>query len=170
MGATPRATPLRMWGADKIDTPALEWADVSARLAASETYWVVNVPPGRGGVPAPRPVWGVWLDDRLLLSVGSSSVWSGLSADPACAVHLGDAIDVVIVEGAARRFTGPFESYVAAYNEKYSWSFAPDDEQFVVQGTVEVMPSRVLAWRGATPAESTPDMTFPSAAGRWVFD
>jgi len=159
-----------MWGADKTDTPGLQWSDVSARLAASETYWVVNVPPGRGGVPAPRPVWGVWLHDRLLLSVGSSSLWAGLSASPACAVHLGDAIDVVIVEGRARRFGGPFDDYVRAYNEKYSWTFAVDDEQFVVNGTIEVVPSRVLAWTGATAAESSSDMTFPAAAGRWVFD
>jgi len=166
----PRATPIRMWGSLKADAPMLDWDDVSARLAASETYWVVNVPPGRGGVPAPRPVWGVWLDDRLLLSVGSTSVWKGLEADPACAVHLGDAIDVVIVEGRARGFTGPFEEYVRVYNEKYSWSFTADDEAFVVNGTVEVAPTVVLAWRGATAAESSSDMTFPSAAGRWFFD
>jgi hypothetical protein len=159
-----------MWGAEKPDAAQLPWADVAARLAAAETYWVVTVPPGRGGVPAPRPVWGVWLDDRLLLSVGSASVWSGMSASPACAVHLGDAIDVVIVEGRAHKFGGPFESYVEVYNEKYSWSFRADDPAFVLDGTVEVVPARVLAWRGATPEESSSDMTFPSAAGRWVFD
>ena len=159
-----------MWGEEKRDAAVMDWPSVEARLAASETYWVVNVPPGRGGVPAPRPVWGVWLDDRLLLSVGSSSVWKGLAADPACAVHLGDAIDVVILEGRARKFTGPFESYVGTYNEKYSWSFTADDPAFVVDGTVEVVPSVVLAWKGATAADSSSDMTFPSAAGRWVFE
>ena len=167
----PRSTPLRMWGAEKPDATALAWDDVAGRLAASETYWVVAVPPGRGGVPAPRPVWGVWLDDRLLLSVGSSSVWASIGAASApCAVHLGDAIDVVIVEGTAHRYDGPFDAYVATYNEKYAWTFTADDQQFVVGGTVEVVPSRVLAWTGATAAESSPDMTFPSAAGRWVFD
>ena len=157
-----------MWTQEKTDVAPLEWDDVAGRLAASETYWLVTVP--NRGVPAPRPVWGVWLDDRLLLSVGSTSAWSGVAANPSVAVHLGDAIDVVIVEGTARRATGPFDAYVAAYNEKYSWSFTADDEQFVVNGTLEVVPSAVLAWTGATAAESSADMTFPSAAGRWVFD
>ena len=164
----PRETALRMWRQEKTDVAPIPWADVAGRLAAAETYWLVTVP-GRG-VPAPRPVWGVWLDDRLVLSVGSTSAWSGIAANPSVAVHLGDAIDVVIVEGTAGRASAPFDAYVAAYNEKYSWDFKADDEMYVVNGTLEVEPAAVLAWTGATAAESSADMTFPSAAGRWVFD
>ena len=61
----------------------------------------------------------------------------------------------------ARRFDGPFDDYVAAYNAKYSWTFRADDETFVVHGTVEVVPSRVLAWRGAT-AALPPTATTPA--------
>ena len=160
-------TPLRMWGSVR-DSPAIPWTDVETRLAGADEYWMVTV--RADGTPTPRPVWGVWLDERLLLSVGSSSHWRGIASHPEVAVHLGDAVSVVIVEGRARKATGEdlFRRYLEVYNPKYSWNFEPTNPM-VVDGTIEVLPSAVLAWNTIPMSECTPDMTFPSAAGRWTF-
>ena len=156
-----------MWGSER-ESPAIPWSDVEARLAAAAEYWMVAV--RADGMPTPRPVWGVWLDERLLVSVGSPSLWRGIGSHPEVAVHLGDALAVVVVEGRARKAAGDdlFRRYVAVYNEKYAWNFEPTNPM-VVDGTIEVVPSAVLAWTTIPASECTPDMTFPSAAGRWTF-
>jgi hypothetical protein len=158
-----------MWGRE-IDVPAIPWEDVEARLADEDAYWLITVPPR--GVPAPRPVWGVWLDERLLLSVGSRSHWSALEVHPEVAVHLGDPLHVVVLEGLAHRGSGGpayFQRFVDAYNAKYDWSFKAD-EPMVVDGLIEVTPTTVLAWTTVPVAECSSDMQFPSTAGRWVFE
>jgi hypothetical protein len=158
---------LRLWGR-QAEAPAIPWPDVEARLAATEEYWLVSVQ--ADGPPTPRPVWGVWLDERLLLSVGSPSHWRAIDARPEVAVHLGDPLAVVIIEGTARRAAGSdvLHPYVDAYNAKYSWGFDAA-EPMVVDGTIEVVPSTVLAWSTIPASECSPDMKFPSAAGRWTF-
>ena len=125
---------------------------------------------GGGRPSAPRNVLGERLDERLLLSVGSISHWRGTAVQPRVAVHLGDPLSVVIVEGRAHQAAGAelFRRYVAAYNEKYSWTFEAG-QQIVVERTIEVVPTAVLAWTTVPVSECTPDMTFPDAAGRWTF-
>ena len=154
-----------MWGREIEHT--IEWVDVERQLRDAETYWAISVV--SSGHPAPRPVWGAWLDDRLLLSVGSRSLRRGSEVHPQVAVHLGDPLSVVIVEGHAAMSAGPFDDYVNAYNAKYSWSFTAD-EPMVVDGTLEVRPTNVLAWTTVPVADCRPDMQFPSTAGRWTFD
>jgi hypothetical protein len=122
------------------------------------------------GSPVPRPVWGVWLDDRLLLSVGSPRHWRNIAARNGVAVHLGNPLEVVIADGSSRKVTEAevFEPFVTAYNEKYNWNFEPTMDM-VVNGLMEVAPSTVLAWIAADAAHSSIDMDFPSAAGKWRF-
>jgi len=158
---------LRLWGRAS-GAPAIAWADAEARLAATEEYWLVSV--RSDGTPTPRPVWGVWLDERLLLSVGSTSHWRGIGTNPEVSVHLGDALAVLILEGRARKAAGEelFEQYVEIYNSKYSWNFDAANPM-VVDGTIEVLPSVVLAWNTVPVAECSPDMEFPNSAGRWTF-
>jgi Pyridoxamine 5'-phosphate oxidase len=160
-----RETTLRMWGRE-LEVPRIEWSAVEHQLREAEVYWAISVPPS--GQPAPRPVWGAWLDDRLLLSVGSRSLRRGSEAHPQVTVHLGDPLSVVIVEGRAAMYDGPFDRYVEAYNAKYSWTFAADDAM-VIGGTLEVVPTEVLAWTTVPVADCTPDMQFPTTAGRWTF-
>ena len=164
----PTATALRMWGQVR-DAPTIPWDEVRARLESCPEYWLVTVQPD--GMPTPRPVWGVWLDDRLLLSVGSTSHWRGIETHPQVAVHLPDPLGVVIVAGRARKATGDeafFRRVVDRYNPKYSWGFEPT-EPMVVDGVMEVLPSTVLAWTTVGVEESAPDMTFPTRAARWTF-
>ena len=156
-----------MWGRP-TDAPTIPWPDAEARLLATEEYWLISVQ--ADGSPTPRPVWGVWLDDRLLLTVGSTSHWRGISANPEVAVHLGDPLSVVIVQGRASKLKRKdvFHQYVEDFNSKYSWNFDAANPM-VADGTLEVLPSVVLAWNTSPAPECVPDMTFPSAAGRWTF-
>src|SRR4051812_11803702 len=95
MAADERA--LRFYGSPSPAEP-LEWSWVAGELERAGTYWVI----GRGdGPPHPRPVWGVWLDDSLRLTLGSPVLRRVLADDPTVTVHLGSGTDVVIVEGRA---------------------------------------------------------------------
>ena len=155
-----------MFGNQKDDTEPLEWPWVDERLTACEDYWLVSAPAGVG-VPAPRPVWGVWLDGRLLLTVGSTWHWRNVQENPRVAVTTGDAHDVVIVEGDATAEEDPaaLAAMVAAYNPKYDWHFpdtGPD-----IGGVITVVPTKVLAWITAPNAEAKTS-PFPVKAARWI--
>jgi len=129
-----------------VDYDLLSWGDVQRQLEEAGTYWVI----GRGsGHPHPRPVWGVWVDDSLRLSLGSPVLRRELAADPTVTVHLDSGTDVVIVEGRASELQGAdVASSLAAYDRKYEWKY--DTEQY---GPLTlVRPSTVLAWRAAGPA------------------
>lgn len=90
---------------------------------------------------------------------------------PEVSVHLGDPFDVVIVDGRARMASGAelLQRFVDVYNPKYAWSFTAD-EPMVADGVIEIEPTTVLSWTTVPTAECTPDMQFPTTAGRWSFD
>src|SRR6476659_483028 len=94
----PRPVPLTMYGAPAMHDE-LPWDWVVGQLRSAGTYWVV--PRGGRGAPHPRPVWGVWRDDELLLSIGSRILTRELASDPVVSVHLDSGTDVVVVSGTA---------------------------------------------------------------------
>ncbi|HZB42175.1 MAG TPA: hypothetical protein VE487_14480 [Ilumatobacter sp.] len=142
MGAT--YEPLRMFGAPSTNSQ-LAWSWVEQQLSEAETYWVDVV--GAGPRPHARPVWGVWLDDQLHLSIGTPAIRRAATPGTGAAVHLPDGLDVVIVEG---EIAGPTRraEVVGAYDEKYDWTY--DLEQYGPFTTIA--PGNVLAWRAAGPA------------------
>ncbi len=126
------------------DAAPLDWSWVEEQLVRSDTYWVTTRGNGR---PHPRPVWGVWVDDRLHLSIGSPEINRDLERDPELTVHLPNGIDVVIVEGTASGSTDD-PVFVDAYDAKYDWAY--DAEAY--GPFVTVQPTIVMAWRAAGPA------------------
>ena len=137
--------------------PELSWEWAEDQLRDADMYWVA---PTGGAHPHPRPVWGVWSDESLHLSVGSPLVQRLLMADPRVTVHLVSSLDVVIVEGAVTGSTTD-DRLVAAYDSKYDWRYAVD--QYGPLTTIA--PARVLAWRavGAAGRDGF------EAVGRWSF-
>lgn len=131
---------LRLYGQDS-DKEALGWDWVDGQIRDAGTYWVTARTQGH---PHPRPVWGVWLDGRLYLSIGTPATLEALSADATVTVHLDSGTQVVIVEG--RTVEAPSDSAVVAeYDRKYDWSYEADK-----YGPLTcVVPERVLAWRTA---------------------
>jgi hypothetical protein len=146
-----------MWGSPS-DVGLLDWTWVADQLTATGTYWVV---PQSSGRPHPRPVWGIWDDGVLCLSIGSPMVARDLAATQDVTVHLGSDLDVVVVEGIVSGTTGDL-ARVSSYNTKYDWNYAVDEYgEFTI-----VTPNRILAWR----TEGWAGRDGIKQAGRWQFE
>lgn len=120
----PRAEAPKMFGTPAPTPPdeLLPWSWAQSRLESARNIWLATVRPN--GRPNTRPVWGTWTADGFAFSTGGRA-GADLAANPACAVHLEDGWEcVIIVEGQAeivgdRRER---EAFCLAYNEKYDWS------------------------------------------------
>ena len=136
----PAAERLAMFGQPSEVEP-LAWAWVHDQLNAAGTYWVVTRSEGHAH---PRPVWGIWDDGVLHLSIGSPEVARNLDRHPDVTVHLDSGTDVVIVEG---RVTGPTAApdLLARYDAKYDWTYTVE----AYGPLTTIAASTVLAWRSA---------------------
>ena len=154
-----RTEAIRMWGKPKEDAPLIEWSDVEQRLRDAIVYWVVT----QAGA---RPLWGVWHDDQLMLSVGSTVIWKGLKASRNAEAHLENGHDVVIVEGTTSliKDAEALAPFCDVYNAKYNWDFTPESA-----GVIPALaPKVVLAWRTGAYTDAKTD-EFPLTGARFVF-
>jgi hypothetical protein len=125
-------------------------------------YWLTTV---RGdGTPHARPIWGVWLDGRLLLSVGSWEHWRAVKQEPRVSVHLDSSLEVVIVEGIARpeKDRNLIRRWVDIYNAKYDWDF---DADTLHAPPVNVQPEVAFGW--TTKGEAAREGF--ASTGKWTF-
>jgi Pyridoxamine 5'-phosphate oxidase len=143
----------------------LPWSRVSEWLSGARNYWVCTTRPD--GRPHTKPVWGVWLDDRLLFSTHPETITArNLRANPALVAHLESGDRVVIVEGSAMRLGDRplLERFGEAYAAKYDWPLSSED---LDPGNPDaayyaVRPRAVLSWGTATEIGET--------ITRWSFD
>ena len=85
----------------------LPWSWAAERLTRAQNYWVSSIRPNSGS-PHAMPVWGMWDDSELWFTSGVQSRKArNLMADPRCVVTTEDAVNPVIIEGAARVVTDP---------------------------------------------------------------
>jgi Pyridoxamine 5'-phosphate oxidase len=135
----------------------LPWDEVSARIAESLRYWLSTV--RADGRPHVVPIDGLWFDESLWFGGSEETVHHrNLSAQPAVAVHLEDALSAVIIEGRAHLDTPTRDlaSHLARLSaDKYG--YGSPTEAFLVP-LWQVTPSRVLAWT-----------EFPKDATRFTF-
>ena len=141
----------------KFTPLTLEW--VSEKMAASRNYWIGTT--RSDGRPHAVPVWGVWMDDRLLFSTGDRSQKArNISRSSDVVAHLESGDDVVIVEGHAVAVTDPDTRtrFDAVYEEKYAFNpgAAADPNSLVYS----VEPRQIMAWQ---------EKDFPATASRWRF-
>jgi hypothetical protein len=155
--SAPEPEAIRLYG-EIAHQPRLEWAWVEAQLLAAGTYWIVAPSASH---PHPRPVWGIWADAALVLSIGSLVVAASAAANPECTVHLDSGTDVVVVEGIARRMSEPDAALIAAYDRKYDWQYSYDE----YGPFTRITPTIVRAWRSAGWAGRDGFQ----AVGRWRF-
>jgi hypothetical protein len=154
---TPEQQTLRMYG-QPSGFPAPSWVWVADQLAAAGIYWVIGV---SGGHPHPRPVWGLWQNGELFLSLGSPALRRSFAADPRVTVHLESGTDVVILEGVLQPPQATTAALIAAYKDKYDWDYQVDPYGDLLR----ITPSTVIAWRagGVDGRESFKE------TGRWDF-
>jgi hypothetical protein len=90
-------------------------------LETERNYWVATAT--AKNVPHARPVWGVFVEDVLFLSVGAAGFRRG-DRERAVSVHVDSAVDVVILDGTAVRIDDGTRSQPAseAYETKYETS------------------------------------------------
>jgi hypothetical protein len=136
-----RRRTLTMYGRPS-DLPGLEWDEVERALSDAGTYWVV---PAAAGQPHPRPVWGVWQDDALHLSIGSPVVARQIAADARVTVHLDSGVEVVIVEGTAVLPVSSSAAALERYRAKYDRSYEVAEFGHLTR----VVPATVIAWEAA---------------------
>src|ERR1700712_2932236 len=117
----------------------MPWAEAERRLTVSHDFWVATVRPDGG--PHVMPVWGVWLDGRLWFSssLGSRKACN-LAAAPRCAITTDDALNPVVVDGAAERGTDAerIAPSVVAVNRKYDADITVEFQDPAVNGTYAV--------------------------------
>lgn len=154
----PREKRLSLYGAPSDRAP-LAWSWVDQQLAAAGTYWIIARTQGH---PHPRPVWGVWSQQQLHLSIGSPTLLRAIREEPAVTIHLESGTDVVIVEGLVTPAAPTMRAVIQAYDQKYDWDY----EVSQLGELTHLEPRKVLAWRTAGWAGRDSFQT----SGCWVFD
>jgi hypothetical protein len=134
----------------------LEWSWATARLEHAHNYWLATT--DASGAPLVRPVWALWIADRLCFSTdGASGKGRNIARDPRVSVNLDNGDEVVILEGVAEPLpTALAGSIPDAYKAKYDWEVTVGDS-----GWYAVRPLRVYAWTEAD---------FPTTATRFDFE
>jgi hypothetical protein len=109
-----------------LEPGLLPWKWAEAQLIAARNYWMATTRPD--GRPYTRPVWGLWLDAVLYLSIGSPLAVQNLARTPAATVHLESGAKVVILEGVTEAITDQSlcEHIISAYEAKYQSKWFPN--------------------------------------------
>jgi Pyridoxamine 5'-phosphate oxidase len=131
----PASSRPRMFGGH-LEPVRLPWKWAEAQLGAARTYWIATT--RADGRPHTRPVWGIWLDAVLYLTIGSPLAEQNLARTPAATVHLESGAKVVILEGPAEAVTEPslLAQIIPAYEAKYQWKWLPDDRPYAFRPQV----------------------------------
>lgn len=146
--------------------PMLEWETVEARLVASIHYWLGTTRPD--GRPHVVPRWGVWVDERFFYDGSPETRHArNLTANPNCALHLEDGLEVTIVEGVSvvpDPITGELGVRMSnEYKRKYGqMGYAPEPDAWSDEhaGGLHVFtPTSAIAWS-----------QFPTDLTRFAFD
>lgn len=146
------------YGLSELGPDHLPLADVFARFGSERTWWVCTT--RADGRPHVMPVWGLYIDDRLIFSTDPTSVkGANLASNPMIAVHLESGDKVAIVEGRAKQVdtSNIPADFTARYDEKYGFAVDPTEPGF---GVFEVVPDKVFSWD---------EGLFVETAARWRF-
>lgn len=142
--------------AEKFEPITWEW--VTERLSAARNYWIATT--RKSGAPHVSPVWGQWLDDRVMFATDANSA-KGRNAvrNPACSIHLESGDEVVVLDGQLERITDTelLERFNNAYEVKYALNPSAGGDAAPV---FALNTSVALAWL---------ETDFPSTATRWQF-
>jgi Pyridoxamine 5'-phosphate oxidase len=129
----------------------LDWSWAATRLETARNYWLCTS--SASGAPHARPVWAVWLAERLCFSTDADSIKGrAIGRDPRVSVHLDSGDEVVILDGIAEALPAELAQELAeAYERKYDWAVTVGPA-----GWYAIHPVRAYAWTEASyPATAT---------------
>ena len=139
----------------------LRWDDVEKQLVESRVYWLGTTRPD--GRPHVVPVDGLWLDGAWYYGGGPETVhMRNVLTNENVAMHIGDGMAAVIVEGPVRREVPSRETaerLAEAQNSKYAEYGMDARAETYLQGVNALRPRRIIAWT-----------SLPVDATRFVFD
>jgi len=152
------------YGLPADDDGLLTWTQVEQRLVAAENYWLATVRPD--GRPHVVPRWGVWVRGRFYYDGSPQTRHArNLQSNAACALHLEDGTQAVIVEGTSsttRADPGQLgQDLAAAFGKYHRLDYAPGPDAWAGPdgGGLRVLtPRTALAW-----------FTYPVDATRFTF-
>ena len=127
----------------------LRWDDVRRDLEEAQVYWVASTRPD--GRPHTVPRDGIWLDDTWYYGGSPETVHSrNVMKNPAVAMHIGDGMKAIIVEGEAHHTATSeeiAEQLATINNDKYRhYGVEMAPETYTTQGIWALAARRVLAW------------------------
>ncbi len=141
------------YGVPDDDAGLLDWNRIEQVLVDAPHYWMATTRPD--GRPHVVPRWGVWLAGHLYYDGSPQTVHArNLATNPACALHLGDGTDAVIVEGRSGPsdpVTGDLGVRISAeMNRKYAAAgYAPGATAWSgddAGGLCVFSPAKAMAW------------------------
>ena len=147
---------------EKEGSGLMPWARFCDRMRSAYVYWIATESPN--AMPHAVPVWGLWLDETLYFSNGTTTrTGRNLTANPAVSVHLESGEDVVIIEGrveAVDEDAALIDRLNAEYGPKYVWSER-------VEGWYRLRPEKAFAW--LCPSVGLASSVYAGSATRWRF-
>lgn len=141
------------YGLPETDEGLLDWTTIETLLVESLHYWMATTRPD--GRPHVVPRWGVWLDGCLFYDGSPDTIHArNLSGNQACALHIGDGREAIMVEGKARPskpVSGELGERIAAeISRKYGESgYRPEPDAWSgddAGGLVVFSPDKAMAW------------------------
>ena len=135
----------------------LPWSWVERECARARNFWICTT--RADGRPHAMPVWGLWLEGRIVFSTDPVSLKArNFIARPDVVVHLESGDDVVIVEGRVEPMdVALLPAFLDAYEAKYQ--HRPTEDQ--TEGVYQLRADLVLAWQ---------EKDFPTSATRFCAD
>jgi pyridoxamine 5'-phosphate oxidase-like protein len=134
------------------------WRRAVQQLTTARNYWISTA--GPGGRPHAVPVWGLFLDGRLIFSTARRSRKGlNLAANPRAVAHLESGDDVVILDGSVEEVIDDetLARYADLYDAKYHFRPDPKDPE---NYTFALRPSVAYTWS---------EQDFPESAACWTF-
>jgi hypothetical protein len=110
------------YGVPQDEENLVPWSWVRDRFTAETNYWVSTTGPDGGSHV--RPVWGVFVEDRIHFGGGPRTRWSrNLAANPRASVHLESGSQVVIAEGPVDRIEDAQDPRLQAIDDAYEGKY-----------------------------------------------
>lgn len=127
------------------------WRAIEARLGRESTIWVATV--RYDGRPHLTPVWFIWLDEKLYITIGrESQKYANLYGNQNIALSLPDTGNVIIIEGEAHvAQSSAIDTLGDYFYHKYEWDFRYDDS--ADWQLIEITPHKIMAWGDGYDAE-----------------